>query len=36
MFAIRLESLTSFKADNVNNLDFDDPQGWARYPKVGD
>lgn len=34
MFAIWLESLTSFRGNNVNNLDSADPQGWVRHPKA--
>jgi hypothetical protein len=36
MFAIWPENLTTSRGDNVNKLDFDHPQGWARHPKVGD
>jgi hypothetical protein len=33
MFAIWLESLTSSRGNNVNNLDFACPQGWVRHQK---
>jgi hypothetical protein len=31
MFIIWPKSLTSSKGNNVNNLDFDHLQGWARH-----
>ncbi len=34
MFAIWLESLTSSRGDNVNNLDFAHPQGWVGHPEA--
>jgi hypothetical protein len=36
MFAIWLESLTSSWGDNVNNLDFDHPRGWAKHLEARD
>jgi hypothetical protein len=28
--------LEKSRGNNANNLDFDHPQGWARYLEVGD
>ncbi len=36
MFVISPESLTYSKGDNVYDLDFDHPQGWAKHVEAGD